>query len=74
MNNSNINITKHSKVDTSNFKANSSESYDIDDMIEKSLGEKCTKLYYNLETCLADNDRDWRKCQNIVKLLKDCKE
>lgn len=46
---------------------------DIDDMIKKTL-RSCSDIYYNLETCLVDNNRDWRKCQSIVKELKLCND
>ena len=42
-------------------------------MIERTL-QHCTKVYYELETCLVDNNRDWSKCQLIVKQLKECNE
>ena len=29
--------------------------------------------FYALETCLADNDRKWAKCQEEVKALQRCK-
>lgn len=28
--------------------------------------------YKDLEMCLADNNRDWRKCRHIVKEWKRC--
>jgi hypothetical protein len=42
---------------------------DVQEMIDKS---KCADLYYKLEECLGEYDREWRKCQNEVKLLKEC--
>jgi hypothetical protein len=42
---------------------------DIQEMIDKS---KCADIYHKLEECLGENDREWRKCQIEVKLLKDC--
>jgi hypothetical protein len=42
---------------------------DIDDMIDKS---GCSQVYYKLEECLGEHDRDWRKCQNEVKALQIC--
>lgn len=46
---------------------------DVEDAIARTLGS-CTSLYYELEECLAHNDRDWRKCQNVVKNLKICND
>lgn len=34
----------------------------------------CANLYIQLETCLGEHNRDWRKCQDIVKKLKICSE
>ena len=42
---------------------------DIEDMIEKS---GCSKVYYTLEECLGEHDRDWSKCQAEVKALAEC--
>ena len=40
---------------------------DIEDMIEKS---GCNGIYMQLEECLGENDRDWRKCQvEVLELL-----
>lgn len=44
---------------------------DIDQMIENS---GCSEVYFKLEECIGENDRDWRKCQNEVKLLKQCSD
>lgn len=33
------------------------------DPIVAQLGQRCAKLYIQLEECLGENDRDWRKCQ-----------
>ena len=49
------------------------QSVDIEDAIAKTL-QICTPIYYKLEDCLADNDRDWRKCQEVVKELKICND
>lgn len=32
----------------------------------------CSRLYFALEECLGETDRDWVKCQPIVKALKQC--
>ena len=42
---------------------------DIEDMIEKS---GCSSTYYELEECLGEHDRDWKKCQDEVKTLQRC--
>jgi len=44
---------------------------DIDELIERNA---CAKEYYKLEDCLAEYDRDWTKCQVIVKALKACND
>jgi hypothetical protein len=43
----------------------SSGELDIGEMIEKS---GCNDFYSNLEECLGENNRDWRKCQLEVQL------
>ena len=40
-----------------------SSEVDIGDMIEKS---GCNEKYTDLEECLGEHDRDWRKCQAEV--------
>jgi hypothetical protein len=42
---------------------------DIDEMIEAN---PCHEVYAILENCIGENDRDWRKCQNEVKALREC--
>ncbi|CAK4133529.1 unnamed protein product [Aphanomyces euteiches] len=42
---------------------------DIEGMIERN---KCAKEYYKLEECLGEFDRDWTKCQDVVRLLRLC--
>ncbi len=44
---------------------------DLSEMIEKS---KCALSYHDLEECLGEYDRDWRKCQIHVKALRRCWE
>ena len=44
---------------------------DIDDMIDKS---GCSKIYFELEECLGENDRKWSKCQTEVKNLRKCSD
>ncbi len=46
---------------------------DVEQAIARTLGS-CTSIYYELEECLAQNDRDWRKCQSVVKSLKLCND
>ncbi|XP_068661165.1 uncharacterized protein [Aristolochia californica] len=46
---------------------------DEDDENVKQLQE-CSKLYLSLQDCLADNDRNWKKCQHEVQALKACHE
>lgn len=52
-------------------KSDFGDDLDVDEMIEK-MG--CSKEYYKLEDCLADFDRDWTKCQQVVKELKLCND
>jgi cytochrome c oxidase assembly factor 4 len=52
-------------------KSDFGEDMDIDDMIEK-MG--CAKEYYRLEDCLGEHDRDWTKCQGVVKELRQCND
>ncbi|ETV97472.1 hypothetical protein H310_09399 [Aphanomyces invadans] len=42
---------------------------DIEGMIERN---KCAKEYYKLEECLGEYDRDWTKCQEVVRALRTC--
>ena len=43
---------------------------DDDDGLINQQG--CAKLYLQLEECLGEHDRDWRKCQAEVKAWKSC--
>uniref|UniRef100_M4BWI2 CHCH domain-containing protein n=1 Tax=Hyaloperonospora arabidopsidis (strain Emoy2) TaxID=559515 RepID=M4BWI2_HYAAE len=52
-------------------KSNFGEDLDVDELIERN---RCHEDYYKLEDCLADFDRDWRKCQKQVKKLKQCND
>lgn len=47
------------------------EDDDADPLVEQ-LGQGCGKIYSALEACLAENDRDWRCCQDNVKALREC--
>eukprot|EP00920_Eleutheroschizon_duboscqi_P016596 GHVT01039366.1.p1 GENE.GHVT01039366.1~~GHVT01039366.1.p1 ORF type:complete len:163 (+),score=32.55 GHVT01039366.1:146-634(+) len=42
---------------------------DVDDKID-STGCKCE--YSLLEDCLFDHDKDWRKCQQELRVFRDC--
>lgn len=42
---------------------------DITAMIERS---GCSKVYYDLEECLGEHDRNWSKCQVEVHALQMC--
>ena len=44
---------------------------DVEELIERN---QCHAEYYKLEDCLADYDRDWTKCQEQVKQLKQCND
>lgn len=44
---------------------------DIEEMIEKG---GCSIQYYELEECLGEHDRNWGKCQDVVKKLKVCND
>ncbi len=44
---------------------------DIEEMIEKG---GCSKQYYELEECLGEYDRNWSKCQEVVKTLRMCND
>ena len=52
-----------------NLHKGSNGDHDIEVMIQKS---RCAKLYFILEECIGENDRDWRKCQKEVLALKKC--
>eukprot|EP00871_Galdieria_phlegrea_P000787 jgi/Galph1/1709/GphlegSOOS_G374.1 len=49
--------------------AHSEDEPDVEDMIDRSV---CATVYRQLEDCLADNDRNWSRCQEQVKALKTC--
>lgn len=52
-------------------KSDFGEDLDVEEMIERN---GCAKIYYKLEDCLAEFDRDWTKCQRQVKELKLCND
>jgi len=41
----------------------------VDEMIAKN---PCAAQYNALEECLVRTDRDWTKCQDVVKALQVC--
>jgi len=47
----------------------STEADDVDPLVDQ---QGCGKVYAELEECLGENDRDWRKCQKAVSKLKEC--
>ncbi|UPQ99306.1 hypothetical protein HOP50_03g26130 [Chloropicon primus] len=44
---------------------------DVEKVIEQA---GCSKTYYELEVCLGENERDWRKCQKEVTAFRLCHE
>eukprot|EP01040_Poterioochromonas_malhamensis_P015477 gene15476-17323_t len=70
-------VHKDSMIREGSFLANKDEAsrkaaeVDLSEMIEKS---KCAIPYHDLEECLGEYDRDWRKCQIQVKALRRCWE
>lgn len=50
-------------------KNNRGEEIDVSTLIERS---GCSEVYYQLEDCLGENDRDWRKCQSSVNAWRAC--
>jgi hypothetical protein len=46
-----------------------SQELDVEDMIDRY---GCKQLYLVLEECIAEHNRDWRKCQLEVKALSLC--
>ena len=50
-------------------KGSKGSSLDISEMIDNS---GCAMEYYKLEDCLGEHDRNWSKCQDVVKLLQQC--
>ena len=52
-------------------KSDFGEDLDVEELIERN---RCHEDYYKLEDCLAEYDRDWRKCQEQVKQLKLCND
>jgi len=42
---------------------------DVDDQVDKA---GCSDVFEKLQLCLADNARDWRRCQEEVKAWKEC--
>ena len=42
------------------------------DMEERIDSSGCGKAYRELDECLLESDRDWRKCQKQVKAFREC--
>ena len=42
---------------------------DIDDALEK---KGCKQQFDELQLCLHENNRNWTKCQNLVKQWREC--
>lgn len=53
--------------------AGASQDLDFDSVIRQQ-GEECAALYLKLEECLVSSNRDWRPCQQQLKLWKECFE
>ena len=34
----------------------------------------CAEIYEKMQLCLADNERDWVRCQKVVQQVKQCME
>ena len=54
------------------FGVNGGADADVDYIDPMVNQQGCGFLYAKLEDCLADNDRDWRKCGSALKSFKDC--
>jgi hypothetical protein len=48
---------------------NKEAELDISQMIEDG---GCSDVYYKLEECLGEHNREWRKCQLEVHALQKC--
>ena len=42
------------------------------DIETKIKGTGCDLVYQKLETCMGDNERDWRRCQKELAQFKKC--
>lgn len=65
---SNATNRHHMHRSGSNNKQDDDDS-EVEVMINKS---KCVKQYLFLERCLGENNRNFAKCQEPIKLLKQC--
>ena len=45
------------------------DNLDIDPMVDQ---QGCGRLYAQLEECLGEHDRDWRRCQSELKAFRGC--
>lgn len=64
-----MNSSKETSIQLKPHALASTNGPDITDMIEKS---GCSVPYYELENCLGEKDRDFRKCQDVVLNLRKC--
>ena len=48
------------------------EQYDGPDLGDLIDNTGCSEVYEELEYCLGDHDRDWRKCQKEVATFRKC--
>lgn len=53
-------------------KGEEEEEEDEDPYVTQLAG--CSQVYLQLETCLGEHDRDWTKCQDLVKRLQACSQ
>jgi hypothetical protein len=44
------------------------------DIKKDPIKAACSAVYEQLEICLGDNQRDWRKCQEQMLAFKRCSE
>ncbi len=47
----------------------SDQFMDVDDRIEAS---GCAETYREMEDCIVEAERDWRKCQKQVQAFRKC--
>ncbi|XP_019849492.1 PREDICTED: coiled-coil-helix-coiled-coil-helix domain-containing protein C550.01c-like [Amphimedon queenslandica] len=48
------------------------EAEELDQYEASLLKSGCAKEHYQLQECYYDHGNDWRKCQEQMKLFKDC--
>ncbi|CZT62665.1 hypothetical protein PFAG_01592 [Plasmodium falciparum Santa Lucia] len=59
----------HNSISVSSFFKSDIKDEDVDDKIEQT---KCAAQYNVLLECLDKNDRNWVKCQEPLKIFKNC--